>query len=86
MDAKLIAFRAAMIPQINSLLAVGIVALPGMITGQILSGVSPIIAVRYQNMIMAMLLGICGLGAAIIHWLPGRKGDLILIFYHCLYR
>jgi putative ABC transport system permease protein len=74
-DAKLIAFRAAMIPQINSLLAVGVVALPGMMTGQILSGISPIIAVRYQIMIMAMLLGTCGLGAAIILWLLGRRGE-----------
>lgn len=74
-EAKLIAFRASMIPQINGLLAVGVVALPGMMTGQILSGVSPLIAVRYQIMIMAMLLGTCGLGAALILWLLGRKNS-----------
>lgn len=60
------AFKAAMIPQLNGLLAVGVVALPGMMTGQILSGVSPLIAVRYQIMIMTMLLGCSGVGAAII--------------------
>jgi putative ABC transport system permease protein len=60
------AFKAAMIPQLNGLLAVGVVALPGMMTGQILSGVSPLIAVRYQIMIMTMLLGCSGIGAAII--------------------
>lgn len=72
-ESRLIAFRAAMIPQVNSLLAVGLVALPGMMTGQILSGVSPLVAVRYQIMIMAMLLGTCGLGAALILWQLGRE-------------
>lgn len=67
-DAKRQAFRTAMIPLINGLLAVGLVALPGMMTGQILSGVSPLIAVRYQIMIMTMLLGTCGLGSALLLW------------------
>ncbi len=60
------AFQAAMIPQINALMAVGLVALPGMMTGQILSGVSPLIAVRYQIMIMAMVLGASGVGSALL--------------------
>ncbi len=60
-DARKISFKAAMIPQINSLLAVGIVALPGMMTGQILSGIDPLIAVRYQIMIMAMTLSTAGI-------------------------
>lgn len=72
-DARLQAFRAAMIPQINGLLAVGLVALPGMMTGQILSGVSPLIAVRYQIMIMAMILGCSGLGAATMLALLKRR-------------
>ncbi|PXF62489.1 ABC transporter permease [Kangiella spongicola] len=50
------AFYAAMIPQVNGLLAVGLVALPGMMTGQILSGVSPLVAVRYQIVIMVAIL------------------------------
>ena len=54
--ARSIAFKASMIPQINSLLAVGFVSLPGMMTGQILSGVDPLIAVRYQMVVMAMIL------------------------------
>lgn len=73
-QAKTAAFHAAMIPQVNSLLAVGVVALPGMMTGQILSGVSPLIAVRYQIMIMTMVLGAAGLGAAIMLWLLSRNG------------
>lgn len=67
-SAKSQAFKAAMIPQINGLLAVGLVALPGMMTGQILSGVSPLVAVRYQIMIMTMILGTTGLASALMLW------------------
>lgn len=71
--AKKIAFQAALIPQINGLLAVGLVSLPGMMTGQILSGVSPLIAVRYQIMIMAMVLGTAGVGSFLLLWQLNRK-------------
>lgn len=54
--ARSIAFKTSMIPQINSFLAVGFVSLPGMMTGQILSGIDPLIAVRYQIIVMAMIL------------------------------
>ena len=47
------------------LLAVGLVALPGMMTGQIISGVSPMIAVRYQIMVMCMIFGSSGISAAV---------------------
>lgn len=63
--ARVIALNAAMIPVINSLFAVGIVLLPGMMTGQILSGVSPLIAVRYQIMVMCMIFGASGLATAL---------------------
>jgi len=59
--AKDIAFKAAMIPVVNSLLAVGVVSLPGMMTGQILSGVEPYIAARYQIMVMCMIFSSTGL-------------------------
>jgi len=55
------AFRTSMIPVMNSFLAVGLISLPGMMTGQILSGVSPLIAVRYQIMVMCMIFGAAGL-------------------------
>jgi len=61
--ARNTALQAAMIPVINSLFAVGIVSLPGMMTGQILSGVSPLIAARYQIMVMCMLFGASGIAA-----------------------
>jgi len=64
-DARRIALDASLIPQINTLFAVGLVALPGMMTGQILSGVDPIIAVRYQIMVMWMTFGSGGLASSI---------------------
>lgn len=51
------AFDAAIIPTVNSMVGMGIVFLPGMMTGQILSGVSPITAIEYQ---IAIMLGIVG--------------------------
>ena len=60
-QARDIAFRTSMIPVINSFFAVGLISLPGMMTGQILSGVSPLIAVRYQIMVMCMIFGAAGL-------------------------
>ncbi len=59
------ALEAALIPMINAFLAVGLVALPGMMTGQILSGVEPHIAVRYQIMVMCMTFGAAGLAAIV---------------------
>ena len=63
--ARLAAYQAAMIPVINSLFAVGLVSLPGMMTGQILSGVSPLIAARYQIMVMCMIFASAGISTAI---------------------
>ena len=63
--ARLTAYQAAMIPVINSLFAVGLVSLPGMMTGQILSGVSPLIAARYQIMVMCMIFASAGISTAI---------------------
>ena len=64
-DARGIALNAALIPIINSLFAVGLVSLPGMMTGQILSGISPFIAARYQIMVMCMLFTAAGFSAVI---------------------
>ena len=64
-EARIVAFHAAMIPVINSLFAVGLVSLPGMMTGQILSGVSPMIAARYQIMVMCMIFSSAGISTAI---------------------
>ena len=63
LSARRLAMEAAMIPQVNALLAVGLVSLPGMMTGQILSGVEPLTAARYQIMVMCMIFSTAGLAA-----------------------
>lgn len=62
--ARQAGMRAALIPITNSLLSVGLVSLPGMMTGQILAGTDPLVAARYQIMVMAMMFGSGGLSAA----------------------
>ena len=64
-EARLAAYQAAMIPVINSLFAVGLVSLPGMMTGQILSGVSPLVAARYQIVVMCMIFAASGISTAL---------------------
>jgi UDP-glucose/iron transport system permease protein len=62
------ALRSGFMPTINGMAAVGLVSLPGMMTGQILAGVEPIDAVKYQLLIMFLIAGGTGLGtlAAVI--------------------
>jgi len=67
--ARNTAFQAALIPITNSLLAVGLVSLPGMMTGQILAGTSPLIAARYQIIVMCMIFSSAGISAALFLWL-----------------
>ena len=74
-EARAIALRTSLIPVLNSMFAVGLVALPGMMTGQILAGVSPLIATRYQIMVMCMLFGASGLAAASFLALVTRGGE-----------
>jgi putative ABC transport system permease protein len=57
------ALHSAMMPVINSMAATGLVALPGMMTGQILAGAEPLLAVKYQMLIMFLINGGTGLGA-----------------------
>lgn len=49
------AIRAGLIPNLNQMMVVGIVTLPGIITGQLLSGVNPLDAASYQILVMFML-------------------------------
>lgn len=75
-EARAISYKAALIPIINALFAVGLVSLPGMMTGQILSGVDPLIAVRYQIMVMLMILGSAGISVAIYLLLLKRDREM----------
>ena len=72
-EARRIALQASLIPITNSLFAVGLVALPGMMTGQILSGVSPLVAAKYQIVVMTMLFGASGMSAALYLELANRS-------------
>ncbi len=72
-EARNIAFKASMIPNVNALFAVGVVSLPGMMTGQILAGVSPFIAARYQIMVMCMVFASAGIASAIFLILNKEK-------------
>jgi putative ABC transport system permease protein len=56
------AVRSGMVPTINAMLVVGIVSLPGMMTGQILAGADPVQAVLYQIVIMFVIAAGTGLG------------------------
>ncbi|MEP7122818.1 MAG: iron export ABC transporter permease subunit FetB [Byssovorax sp.] len=66
------ALRAAMIPTINGLLTVGLVSLPGMMTGQIVGGVAPEQAVRYQIVIMYQLVATTAISGALAAMLSRR--------------
>ena len=72
-EARRQAFQACLIPLLNTLLAVGVVSLPGMMTGQILSGVEPLIAARYQIVVMCMITGASGMAAVIYLQLAMRN-------------
>lgn len=65
LQARALAYKAALIPATNALFAVGIVSIPGLMTGQILAGVSPLIAARYQILVMLMVYTAAGLAAAV---------------------
>lgn len=57
------ALRSGMIPIINQMSAAGLITLPGMMTGQILAGMPPFEAAKYQIFVLLLLAGGAGLGA-----------------------
>src|SRR5437870_5431466 len=57
------ALRAAMIPVVNGMMTVGLVQLPGMMTGQILAGSSPLLAIRYQIVVVFMQAAATAVGS-----------------------
>jgi putative ABC transport system permease protein len=62
-----------MIPIINAMMVVGVVALPGMMTGQILAGADPLQAVKYQIVVMFMVAGSCALNCISMSLLAYHK-------------
>lgn len=67
------AVRTGMIPIVNSMMVVGLVSLPGMMTGQIISGMDPAQAVRYQIVIMFLIAGTTALGTVTVVVLSVRQ-------------
>lgn len=67
------AVRRGMIPILNSMAVVGIVSLPGMMTGQILAGADPVDAVLYQIVVMFMLAAATSLGCVLIALVTARR-------------
>ncbi len=70
LDLRRQSIHAALVPTINMLAASGIISLPGMMTGQILSGTPPLEAVKYQMLIMMLIATASGLGT----WLAIELG------------
>ena len=66
------ALKAGMIPSINAMMAVGMVFIPGMMTGQILAGANPVLAIRYQIVVMIMLVGSTALATLLAIFLVRR--------------
>ena len=71
-----IAYKASLIPITNMLFAVGIVSIPGVMTGQVLSGVSPLLAVRYQIVVLSMIFGAAGIASAMFLKIISSKKEL----------
>ncbi len=69
-----LSLRTGLMPILNAMAASGIVSLPGMMTGQILAGLDPIEATKYQIMIMFLIAGATALGVVI----AGYAGVLLI--------
>ena len=67
------AMRRGLLPVINSMSASGVVTLPGIMTGQILAGLDPMEAVKYQILLMFLLSGGAGLAAVAVVFLTARR-------------
>ncbi len=81
------ALRTGMMPIINAMAASGLVSLPGMMTGQILSGVDPVDAAKYQILIMFLIAGSTALGILLaalggVHLLTDERHRLRLDRLH----
>jgi putative ABC transport system permease protein len=67
------AMRAGIIPSINSMMGVGIVFIPSMMTGQILAEADPLQAIRYQIIVIVMLAGSTAIGTLLVVYLVRKK-------------
>lgn len=72
-DIRTESIRTGMIPIINSMAIAGLVSLPGMMTGQILSGTPPVEAVKYQILIFMLISAGTGFGILIAVWMISKR-------------
>jgi putative ABC transport system permease protein len=67
------ALRTALTPQLDSTTTVGLISLPGAMTGLIIAGVSPVLAIRYQILVMYTVLGTAATAAVLAAMLAQRS-------------
>ena len=74
-SARLIreSIRSSLIPTVDSAKTVGLVSLPGMMSGLIFAGIDPVKAIKYQIMVTFMLLSTASLSTIIACYLTYRK-------------
>ena len=72
-DIRRESVRSGLIPIINAMSVAGLVSLPGMMTGQILAGNPPQVAVKYQILIMFLIAAGTGFGTLSAVWLGSRR-------------
>ncbi|MBZ0254430.1 iron export ABC transporter permease subunit FetB [bacterium] len=65
--------RNALIPTVNSMMLMGIVQLPGILSGQLISGIVPEEAIRYQIIVVYMIAGATSLACHLTVWLESRR-------------
>jgi putative ABC transport system permease protein len=71
-DLRRESVRTGLIPNLNAMAAAGIISIPGMMTGQVLAGNSPMTAASYQMLIMFMITAGTGFAAVLASWLAAR--------------
>jgi len=67
------AVRTGMTPVLNSMSVIGLVSIPGMMTGQILAGADPVVAVKYQIVIMVVIASAVSIGTMSVCFLGYRR-------------
>jgi len=68
-----VSVRRGLLPTINQMAAAGIITLPGIMTGQILAGMDPLEAAKYQILLMFLLSGGSGLAAVAVVYLAAWR-------------
>ncbi len=74
-----ICLRAGLMPTINNMAAVGVVSIPGMMTGQVLAGADPAAAARYQIVVMFMIAAATAAGAGLAVALLARRAGKAVV-------